>query len=619
MSNLRCAGLLALLSLAPFSSAQRSSDARLLYLDGDCTTCITVDADAGEFTLLAAGDCDRARVRDKYWVLSDDSSWCLDDNPSLCVEEGGALILSERSSSRWQNWDFSSNDGGGDDGQIIGSSGDCVTLSGSTLRMRSCGTNNRNHQEWQQQTDREACISSSKNTNDGTLIFLDRDCNECLGVARSADDEALTIVECDDSSAIRHWTLEYLSSNIVERWCLADDQNLCIAEVGDSLRLRDDSADAFIFNSKFNDEIESVDKFNQCVTRMGSDVVMNTCQSSTDQLFTTDEQSYWDIVCLSGGGVIYNESQCGICIVASDAAIGSSLVEGDCDNVEDERNLFTFNRGYWCLESNENVCVETDSAGRLTLRGKSNEQRQQWVYDNNQNEIQTSVSSDICVARRSGSSAVDLESCNRVSGSASSWIMADYDRQYRDGCIRQQGNDPCKDGDLFVLDVDCNLCIGVGDGQQLIAVDCANSQDAVKIWDFTDNGLWRLMEDPNLCVGPDLRLQKCVEGQQSLRWTYSDISQIGNDGQRKIARWSSPDECITRRGLGSSHLVLSSCRDAPAAFNLDWDYATNTCDINCFDIMSAGDAEMSTTSGVCSIHLSSAFAISLSIIGIMLI
>ena len=246
MSNFCRIGLLALLSLAPFASAQRSSDARLLYLDADCTTCITADADAGEFTLLAAGDCDRSRVRDKYWVISDDYSWCLDDNPSLCVEEGGALLLSERSSSRWQDWDFSG------DGQIIGNSNDCVTLSGSTLRMRSCGTSNRD-QEWR--VDREACISSSSNTNDGTPIFLDQECNECLGVARSADDEVLTIVECDDSSAFRQWTLGFLSSNIVERWCLANNQNLCIAEVGGSLRLRDDTADAFIFSSGFNDEI----------------------------------------------------------------------------------------------------------------------------------------------------------------------------------------------------------------------------------------------------------------------------------------------------------------------------------------------------------------------------
>ena len=364
-----------------------------------------------------------------------------------------------------------------------------------------------------------------------------------------------------------------------------------------------------------------MDKFNQCVTRMGSDVVMHTCRSNADQLWTTEGQSYWESVCIAGGVVIYNESNCGVCIVVSDTGIGSSLVEGDCDSVEDERKLFVFSRGYWCLEANENVCVETDSAGRLTLRGKSNEQRQQWVYDTNRNQIQTSVSSDIFVARKSGSSAVDLESCNRVSGSASSWIMADYERQYRDNCIRQQGNNPCTEGDMFVLDADCNLCIGVGDGERLMAVDCANSQDAVKMFDFTDNGLWRLKDDPSLCVGPDLRLQNCVEGKQSLRWTYSEISQIGNDGMRKIARWSSPDECIARRGLGSSNLVLTSCRDAPPAFNLDWDYATNTCDINCFDIMSAGDAEKISTSGVCSIDLSSPLAVAISIatVGIMFI
>ena len=199
-----------------------------------------------------------------------------------------------------------------------------------------------------------------------------------------------------------------------------------------------------------------------------------------------------------------------------------------------------------------------------------------------------------CVARQSG--GVEVESCNRVSGSAASWIMADFEREYRDDCIRQQGNNPCEDGDLFILDSNCNLCVGVR-GNELVVVDCTSAPDAEKLWDFTNNGLWRLRDDRNLCVGPDLRLQNCVPGQQSLRWTYSDTSQIGSIGQRKIARWSAPNSCIARRGLGSSSLELVSCRSSSAAFNLNFGYATNTCDYNCFDVMSADLEGTDATSG----------------------
>uniref|UniRef100_A0A7S0B226 Ricin B lectin domain-containing protein n=1 Tax=Minutocellus polymorphus TaxID=265543 RepID=A0A7S0B226_9STRA len=609
--------LLALLSLPSTASAQRSSNARLIYLDDDCDTCITVDADAGEFTLLAAGDCRDARTRDKYWILSGDA-WCLDDNPSLCVEEGGTLLLSESSSSQWQDWDTD------DDGNIVGNSGDCVTASGSALRMSSCGSSNPN-QEWQ--TGREYCDDDdSGNNNDGTLIFLDRECNECLGVERSADDELLTIVECDDSSALRHWALDYLgSSDIVKSWCLANNENLCVAEVGSDLRLRDDSADFFIFNNNANDEIESVDNTNQCVTRVGSIVLMQTCRSNTDQRWTKEEENDWDSVCVSdarGGLVIYNESQCGVCIIASDTDGGSALVEGDCDNADDDRKFFTFqSKGHWCLESDESVCVETDSAGRLTLRDRSNEQRQEWVYDSSNNEIQTSASTDLCVARQSGGS-VELETCSRVSGLASSWIMADYVRQYKDDCIRPQGNSPCQYGDLFVLDVNCNLCIGVGSSSKLEVVDCANALDIDKLWDFDNNGLWRTKKDQNLCVGPDLQLQECVEGRQSLMWTYSDTSQIGNTGQRKIAKWSDPNKCIVRRGLGSDSLELASCSYSPTAFSLDWGYETNTCDYKCAEVMSAGDEEKnSPRSGVGWTYRSFPLAVSTSIaiIGVLII
>ena len=591
--------LLLCFQLPSITTAQRSSDARLLYLDDDCTTCITVDADAGESTVLVPTGCQTARTRDKFWILSDVgngfSTWCLDDNPSLCVEEGGdvgddRLRLKNRSSNRWQIWDFSTLDDGGEAGQIISISGDCVTLWRSRLRMRPSGTKMRK-QLWQQLADRVPCTSSGSNTNDGTLIFMHRDCNECLGVVRSADNEALTIVECDDSSAIRQWTLEYLEregTNIVRSWCLAENKDLCIAEVGNDLRLRDDSADTFIFKNNLDDEIISVGDFNKCLTRMGRNVVMDTCRYNADQRWTTQGQEYWDMVsrrCVheSGGIVIYNKNQCGVCIVASDTGTGSALVEGDCDVVEDERKRFTFGEGYWCLQSNENVCVEADFAGRLTLRGKSNEQRQEWVYDKNRNEIQPLVSSDICVAHKTGAT-IELETCNRISGAASAWMMADYDRKYQDDCTRitTDSTGRCKVyGDLFALDADCNLCIGVGSGEKLVAVDCTNAMDAVKTWDFSNTGLWRLADDPALCVGADLRLQDCVEGKQSLRWTYSDVSQIGNTGQRKIARWSSPYECIAQQGLESSTLILTSCRKSPTAFNLDWDYATNTCDYNC--------------------------------------
>ena len=583
--------LLLLLSILPSTcTAQRSADARLIYLNDDCDTCITVDADAGEFTQLTAGDCRNARTRDKYWIL-DGESWCLDDAPNLCVEEGGTLLLSEQSSSQWQDFDF---DDINDNGRIVGNSGDCVTISGSTLRMSSCGTNNRN-QKWQMGSGYCQDVDDTAN-KDGTLIFLDRECNECLGVDRSADDEVLIIVECDDASALRHWTLGYLgSSDIVESWCLASNANLCVAEVGSTLRLRDDSADSFIFNNDVNDEIESVDNANQCVTRIGSNVMMQTCRSNVDQRWTKEQQTYWNSVCISDGLVIYNESQCGVCIVASDTDAGSSLMEGDCDTTNDDRKFFTFRSdGYWCLESDDAICVETDSAGRLTLRTKSNDLRQEWVYDGGSNEIQPFASSDLCVARQSG--GVEVESCNRVSGSAASWIMADYERQYRDDCIRQQGNSPCEEGDLFVLDSNCNLCVGASGGE-LAVVDCTNAPDAEKLWDFTNNGLWRLRDDRNLCVGPDLRLQNCVTGQQSLMWTYSDTSQIGSIGQRKIARWSAPNSCIARRGLGSSSLELVSCRSSSAAFNLNFDYATNTCDYNCFDVMSADLQGADMTSG----------------------
>lgn len=347
--------LAALLSTLPYTcTAQRSADARLIYLADDCGTCVTVDADAGEFTQLTTGDCRNARTRDKYWIIDGDA-WCLDDAPNLCVEEGGTLLLSEQSSSRWQDFDFGDIS---NDGRIVGNSGDCVTVSGSTLRMDSCGTGNRN-QEWQLGSD---YCQDADSTNGGTLIFLDRECNECLGVDRSADDEVLIIVECDDTSALRHWSLDYLgSSDIVESWCLASNTDLCVAEVGSTLRLRDDSADSFLFNNDVNDEIESVDNANQCVTRIGSNVVMQSCRSNVDQRWTKEQQTYWDGVCIADGLVIYNESQCGVCIVASDTDVGSQLVEGDCDMAADDRKYFTFqSNGHWCLEADDTICVETD-------------------------------------------------------------------------------------------------------------------------------------------------------------------------------------------------------------------------------------------------------------------
>jgi hypothetical protein len=180
--------------------------------------------------------------------------------------------------------------------------------------------------------------------------------------------------------------------------------------------------------------------------------------------------------------------------------------------------------------------------------------------------------------------------------------MADYDRQYRNDCIRQTGNDPtggnptgnnpCEEGDLFVLDYDCNWCVGVRSGQ-VAPVDCVAAADADKLWDFTDNGLWRLRADPNLCVNSNLQLQKCVAGKQSLFWTYSDESQIGSAGEKKIAQWSAPDRCLARRGfIGSTSLALVSCRSGDSmALNLDFLRFPNTCKYNCFNVMSFGDSE----------------------------
>lgn len=42
---------------------------------------------------------------------------------------------------------------------------------------------------------------------------------------------------------------------------------------------------------------------------------------------------------------------------------------------------------------------------------------------------------------------------------------------------------------------------------------------------------------------------------------------------------------------------LVSCRSSSAAFNLNFGYATNTCDYNCFDVMSADLEGTDATSG----------------------
>jgi len=329
---LSAAGALFLLFLHQVQNPTNAQGALHIQLASDCTVCITVNADVGEFALLQKGDCRTTASRDKLWLMAQDASdgggwWCLDDNPKLCVEEGGTLLLStESETSPYQQFAFTDALRSETGGLIIGGESDaCVTMVTGGVLMNDCAADGDTptRQLWKaveknaplcpegEEAGGEIGNGGGGFIGDETtlpdpsriLMFLQNDCNRCIGVEAAEADSPLRLVSCKDTPGILTlWSLDLLvGSSIAQSVCLESNPDLCIVESEDEaeLRLGQRPKSAYIMNKFIDDQIESLDEVGYCIAFVGGDrIELEECSTSkSGQYWTKQGEAYWTEEC----------------------------------------------------------------------------------------------------------------------------------------------------------------------------------------------------------------------------------------------------------------------------------------------------------------------------------
>ena len=312
-----------------------------LQLASDCTVCITVDATAGEFAVLQKGDCRSTPSRDKTWLMAQDASagggwWCLEDNPTLCVEEGGTLLLSaESETSPYQQFAFTEALRSKTGGLIIGGeSDDCVTMVTGGVLMNDCAADGDApaRQLWKA-VDRGAPLCPDGNEDGGgavggggggggfigdettlpdpsrILMFLENDCDRCIGVDVAEAGSPLKLMSCTDTPGILTlWSFDLLvGSSIAQSVCLESNPDLCIVESRDEddrnneiqLRLRFRPKSAYIMNKFIDDQIESLEEVGNCISFFGGDSIgLDKCSTfKSGQYWTKQGETFWTRQC----------------------------------------------------------------------------------------------------------------------------------------------------------------------------------------------------------------------------------------------------------------------------------------------------------------------------------